>query len=238
MGKASFKPVGTQRAFELVCDRVREKLLKGELKSGDTLPPESELALQLNVSRNVVREALRSLESAGIVTLGKGASGASILSGEPTRLANALGDLITLNSISLEDLFEARTLILEMVLDRIGKIARRPDVSRLERILVETKAACAAGDIRRRLDCGVEFYHELTGMTGNSALVFTVDAQTKLIQNFLQYRVSDMPVRTLLTSREIFVRLLKNGEVEAAKIELRAHLGRVHASLRFPHLGS
>ncbi|GEO87056.1 MULTISPECIES: FadR/GntR family transcriptional regulator [Alphaproteobacteria] len=231
-GKASFKPVGTQKPFELVCERVREKLLKGELKPGDRLPHERELAEQLCVSRQVVREALRSLEIAGVVTLGRGVDGASILPGEASRLAQALGDLITLNSISVKDLYEARILILELVLDQIGRIARRPDVSNLEALVSETRAACRTGDMKRRRECGYRFYHELAAMTGNTALVFTVDAQTELIQGFMRYRVADMPEQVLLTSREIFVRLLKEGEIEAAKIEIRAHLSRVHACLR------
>src|SRR6201987_4139617 len=56
----TFRPIHTRRAFEEICGRIREQLALGVLKPGDKLPPERDLAQQLGVSRNVLREALRS----------------------------------------------------------------------------------------------------------------------------------------------------------------------------------
>ncbi|MBB4020516.1 MAG: FadR family transcriptional regulator [Confluentimicrobium sp.] len=228
----AFKPVQSHRTFELVCERVREKLLRGELTPGDKLPPERDLAAQLGVSRNVVREALRSLEIAGVVALRKGVKGgAFIQEGAASRITQALSDLITLNAISLKDLFEARIMILEMVIDHAFKDGVQPDFSGLEAVIEDTKKATLSGDIPHRIKCAYLFYHELAALTGNSAIIFTVDSQTELVQTFLRYRVSDMSAQTLISSREIFLKLLKAGEIEAAKIELRAHMTRVHTNL-------
>ena len=68
----TFKPIHTRRTFEEICERIREQLALGVLKPGDKLPAERELAQQLCVSRNVLREALRSLEMAGVLKLPKG----------------------------------------------------------------------------------------------------------------------------------------------------------------------
>lgn len=229
---APFKPVQAHRTFELVCERVREKLLRGDLKPGDKLPPERDLAAQLGVSRNVVREALRSLEIAGVVALRKGVKGgAFIQEAAASRITQAFSDLITLNAISLKDLFEARIMILEMVIDHAFKHNPQPDFSRLEKVIEQTKKTSLAGDIPQRIKCAYEFYHELGALTGNSAIIFTVDSQTELVQTFLRYRVADMPAQTLISSREIFLKLLKSGEIEAAKIELRAHMTRIHKNL-------
>ena len=126
-----FKPVQSHRSFELVCERVREKLLQGELKPGDKLPPERDLARQFGVSRSVVREALRSLEIAGVVALKKGVKGgAFIQEGAASSITQALSDLITLRAVSLRDLFEARMMILEMVIDRAFSGPGEVDLSR------------------------------------------------------------------------------------------------------------
>src|SRR6185437_9427322 len=53
----SFRPIHTRRAFEEICERIREQLALGVLKPGDKLPPERDLAQQLGASRNVLREA-------------------------------------------------------------------------------------------------------------------------------------------------------------------------------------
>ncbi len=229
---STFKPVHVHRSFDLVCESVREKLIQGELKPGDKLPAERDLAVQLGVSRNVVREALRGLEIAGIVALRKGAKGgAFIQQGEAGRMAHALNDLITLNTISPQDLCDARIMILEMVIDRVCANGAQPDTSKLEAVLDETRAAVADGDELARIELAREFYHELAALTGNSAIIFTVDSQTEVVQTFLRYRVGNMPEQTLIESRELFLSLLKKGDVSGAKAELRAHLTRVHTSL-------
>ena len=64
-----FRPIRARRAFEEICERIREQLALGVLKPGDKLPPERELAQQLGVSRNVLREALRVTGAAGTVHL-------------------------------------------------------------------------------------------------------------------------------------------------------------------------
>ena len=65
----------SRRTFEEICERIREQLALGVLKPGDKLPRERDLAEQLGVSRNVLREALRSLEMAGLLRLQKGVKG-------------------------------------------------------------------------------------------------------------------------------------------------------------------
>ena len=72
----SFAPIHTRRAFEEICQRIRDQLSAGLLKPGDKLPAERDLAQLLGVGRNALREALRSLEIAGIVRLQKGVKSA------------------------------------------------------------------------------------------------------------------------------------------------------------------
>lgn len=228
----SFEPVKQDRNFEVVVQRVRDKLLEGELRPGDKLPPERELAKQLNVSRNVVREALRILENAGLVTTRKGAHGGAFISpGSPTQMTQVLGDLILLNAIKLDDLFEARTMLLEMILERIGQMDHAPDLDALEQNIEETRVAVNAGDSVRRVVVARNFYHLIAEMTGNSALVFTVDAQTELVQTFLRFRVADMEPEQLVQSRLTFLSMLRDGKFDDAKVELRQHMDRVHRSL-------
>ena len=67
-----------RRIFEEICDQIRRDMAASKLCPGDKLPAERELAQQFGVSRNAVREALRSLEVAGIVRLQKGVKGGAI----------------------------------------------------------------------------------------------------------------------------------------------------------------
>ncbi|HEY9280152.1 MAG TPA: winged helix-turn-helix domain-containing protein, partial [Eoetvoesiella sp.] len=73
--RPSFSPIRPQRAFEEVCEQIRREVAAGTLRPGDRLPPERELAEQLGVSRTAIREALRSLENAGLVQCQQGMGG-------------------------------------------------------------------------------------------------------------------------------------------------------------------
>jgi GntR family transcriptional repressor for pyruvate dehydrogenase complex len=64
------KPV---RLFEQAVDQIKKLIVSGHLRPGDKLPSENELSQLLNVSRSSVREALRSLESNGLIQVKSGA---------------------------------------------------------------------------------------------------------------------------------------------------------------------
>ncbi len=229
---ALFEPVRSDRTFEIVVQRIRAKLAAGELRPGDKLPPERELAKQLDVSRNVVREALRSLENAGMLKTRKGAhGGAFIEKGSAALISAALNDLVILNAISLDDLLDARLMMLGMVLDHIAQSGRAPDLGALEANVAATAAAIAKGDSAQRVPLARAFYHEIAALTGNRALEFTIDAQTEMIQSYLRLRVTDMDGENLLRSRRDFLHHLRAGRFDAAKAELSAHLERVHQRL-------
>src|SRR5262245_5846902 len=100
--------VRTQRTFEAVSAQIREQVRAGALRVGDRLPNERELAKSMAVSRHAVREALRSLESMGMVELKKGATGGAFIAvgGQPQAMANAMRGLYYSGGISLAQLTE------------------------------------------------------------------------------------------------------------------------------------
>jgi GntR family transcriptional repressor for pyruvate dehydrogenase complex len=67
-----FKPVKAKRLYEEVLEQIRELIAGGELKPGDRLMSERELADRLEVSRPSVREAIRSLEMMGFIEIRRG----------------------------------------------------------------------------------------------------------------------------------------------------------------------
>src|SRR5690606_38601467 len=91
---ATFSRVGIRapKLSHLVAERLRAMIAAGELRPGDTLPSEAELLRQFNVSRPIMREALRVLEAESLIRLGRGAlAGAIHLDRSQVRRA-VLGD--------------------------------------------------------------------------------------------------------------------------------------------------
>src|SRR4051812_43295347 len=92
---------------EIVVRHVRGLIERGELRPGDRLPPERELAVQLGVSRPSVRAGLRSLSAIGILQTRHGA-GTFITDGPPTLGAEPLSFLAALHGFTRDEMFEAR----------------------------------------------------------------------------------------------------------------------------------
>jgi len=74
-----FDPIPTRRIFEEIVGQIRQRIYDGELKPGDRLPGERDLAIQFGVGLTVVREALRTLEEGGLVQIKKGSDGGAFV---------------------------------------------------------------------------------------------------------------------------------------------------------------
>ncbi len=97
--RLQFSKVRRRRVFEEICDQIRRKLARGEFRPGDKLPTERELAAEFSVGRPAVREALRTLESSGVLVLKKGLKGgAFVREGDPTVVTQSIHDLLNLGT--------------------------------------------------------------------------------------------------------------------------------------------
>lgn len=104
------KTIKIKRITEEIVSQIREHIAKGELKAGDRLPSERDMALQLGVSRPTVREALQVLEHTGFVEILQG-SGTYIRDiGEQT-LMDPLQILIHRSDERYRHVYEFRTAI-------------------------------------------------------------------------------------------------------------------------------
>src|SRR5579863_3780209 len=66
-GRAVYKLVRSSRLYEQIVQQIEESIVKGDLKPGDQLPAERELAQRFGVSRTAVREAVKALREKGLV---------------------------------------------------------------------------------------------------------------------------------------------------------------------------
>jgi GntR family transcriptional repressor for pyruvate dehydrogenase complex len=229
-----FRPIHTRRAFEEICQRIREQLALGVLKPGDKLPPERDLAQQLGVSRNVLREALRSLEMAGVLRLQKGVKGgAFIQQGDTSRMNDVMQDMLSLGTISVRELSEARIHVLELVVRLACANARHADFQALEANVERTELATGEGRLLDRVECSREFYKLLAAATGNKVIAMIVDSVTEIHMRFVYAKAasSGVAMPRLVEKRRQFLTTLRARKVSAATRLMRAHLESVQRML-------
>ena len=234
-----FAPIQTRRAFEEVCQRVREQVSEGRLKPGDKLPAERDLAQQLGVGRNALREALRSLEIAGIVRLRKGVKGgAFIREGDAGQMNRVVQDMFSLGSITVDELTEARLHIQDLVVRLAGARATRADWDALDANIDRTEAVTRSGDFLARVECSREFYRLLAAATRNDVLSMMVDSLTEILMKFVYARVAagGKPQLRLVDKRREFLAALRARDTTSACRLMQSHLESVHRLLKeFPH---
>ncbi|MGA2289947.1 MAG: FCD domain-containing protein [Bradyrhizobium sp.] len=229
-----FRPIHTRRAFEEICQRIREQLALGVLKPGDKLPPERELAQQLGVSRNVLREALRSLEMAGVLRLQKGVKGgAFIREGDTSRMNDVVRDMLSLGTISLRELSEARIQVLDLAVRLACERARPSDFRALEANIERTELATGEGRLLDRVECSREFYRLLALSTGNKVIAMIMDSVTEIHMRFVYAKVASSGASSprLSEKRRQFLSALRARDVAAATRLMRGHLESVQRML-------
>jgi DNA-binding FadR family transcriptional regulator len=139
------------RMAEQVASALRERILAEGLRSGSVLPKQEELVTEFGVSYPSVREALRILETEGLITIRRGnVGGAEVHAPDATTAGYALGLALQATRVNVADLGEALTAMEPL---SVARCARRAD--RAEKVVPVLRALLAASE--ERLDDGVEF---------------------------------------------------------------------------------
>jgi len=226
-----FAPIRTKRVFEEICEQVRREMAAGSLRPGDKLPPERELALKLGVSRAAVREAFRSLEIAGVVGLHKGArGGAFILKGDPDIVTRSIRDMFHLGRISLDNLTEARTLVMQLAMQLACERIRPTTLAALERNVERLTMLPVSGKAAERVAISAEFYRLISQATDNTVMQVIIEALTDIVlQQVEQSNIEFFP--NLITHRRRLVEYIANRQVDEAKREMTEHLQRLRRHL-------
>jgi len=226
-----FAPIRTKRVFEEICEQVRREMAAGSLRPGDKLPPERELALKLGVSRAAVREAFRSLEIAGVVGLHKGArGGAFILKGDPDIVTRSIRDMFHLGRISLDNLTEARTLVMQLAMQLACERIRPTTLAALERNVERLTMLPVSGKAAERVAISAEFYRLISQATDNTVMQVIIEALTDIVlQQVEQSNIEFFP--NLIAHRRRLVEYIANRQVDEAKREMTEHLQRLRRHL-------
>ncbi|MFI8006390.1 FadR/GntR family transcriptional regulator [Streptomyces sp. NPDC086010] len=232
-----WQPVRQSRTHELVLQSIEEQVLAGELKAGDRLPPERELAPVLGVSRSALREALRVLETIGVLVAqpGRGPdSGARIVRNPDDALGRLLRLHFALGSYSLHDVLEARVVLERSSWEAAARHAAAEDLDAAEQLV----------DRMGQPDVGVaEFndldtrFHVLIASSSGNALTSTLTSAVResvrpLILHALE-NADDWPstAGALNAQHAQLLRLVREGRGGEAADLVEEHIRGLHGTL-------
>jgi GntR family transcriptional regulator, transcriptional repressor for pyruvate dehydrogenase complex len=231
-----FKPVPQRRAFEEIFFQIEDAILEGRLGVGDRLPPERELAEIFQVSRPSVREALRVLETLGVLSSrrGTGADSGSIVSAGGD---NGLGNLLRLHAsllkIPLTDLLDVREAM-EMYTFRAAALRITPEgIAQINEIVERMPEA---EDSEAFLELDTEFHLTIARLSGNAVAPLIMTALREAIARQMKLAfeaIEDWPTEHawLVKEHRMVAATIAEGDGEraarAASQHIRAFYGRV-----------
>lgn len=224
-----FHPIQTSRAFEEIAEQIRRELVARRLRAGDRLPPERELAVLFGVSRNTLREALRSLENAGLLRLQKGAwGGAFVRESTGDAIVAGLRDMFHLGAIAPEHLTEARVMIETIAVRAACERATREDLDALSaNIAAAAKASREKAGFYDQAAIHLDFHRILARATKNPVMVIVMEALLDVMHHFIR-AIGQTRNPWVLPSRRRFMKHFAARNSDAAAAEMENHLERLN----------
>ncbi len=218
-------------ASEDVALEIRRRLERSDLRPGDRLGSEAELAAEFGVSRPTLREALRLLSATHLIRASQGRNGGIFVASTPNEgmgrnVSESIELMLAAESVSLCELVEAR-LFLEVPL--AGLAARHGDddvVAALEQAIADAEGQSPGTPPFDEADA--RFHRVLARAAGNDLLV----AFTSWILDVLQPRLIETigphvdPARIIDQHRAI-LRAVRRGQPAAAERAMAAHIGHL-----------
>lgn len=163
----TLRAIPRDRLIDRASRAIRDFILSNELEPGDRMPTEADLARSLGVSRNVVRQAVSSLEAIGVVRVAHG-RGIYVADVADTDVFRKIAGWLDPGDLSEEEFFEARSIFERGIFELVMERATDADLDGLERIAVGLHDATENEEIGR---LHTEFHQALLEMTGNRFLV-------------------------------------------------------------------
>ena len=226
-------PVRVPKTAELVANRLRRQIVKGQLKEGESLPPEAELVTQFGVSRPTLREAFRILESESLISVTRGSrGGARVHLPDARNAARRAGLLLQVRGVTLADVQEAR-MILEPPCARMLAERRDRDALRRLRSVIEQEKS-HADDAHAFAELSTQFHELIVELGGNQTLSLLVGLLHDIVEMHAEASLersaqgngsaATASRRRAIRSHEKLVGLVEAGDGERAERHWRNHV--------------
>lgn len=228
-----YAPIQSNKVFEQVAHQIEKRILSGELRSGDRLPTERDLAEQFHASRTAVREAMKILAQKGLVDMRPG-RGTIVIDGAPEAMQHSIGLVMKLklgevggsdNLVEVREILETEIAALAAARATEKEIAALHEAVRvMDECLNDADAFIAADN---------QFHQALAKATQNTLILILVDSIVNPLseQRKQIFEVQGGPERGQFHHKRILESIMRRDPV-GARAAMRAHLRQVREDVR------
>ncbi|MFB0833985.1 FadR/GntR family transcriptional regulator [Arthrobacter halodurans] len=186
-----FTPAVPVRTYERVVEQIESAITSGTVRPGEHLPSERELMVQFSVSRPTIREALRVLQSMGLVESKPGGRGGpKVLEPSPASLTRSFATMVRLDSLSMTELVQFR-LVLDSSACRLASTLHTAEQLEQMRSCVERMEAEVGKDAEAFARADMDFHLTVWEASGNALLAMCGRAVAGAILELITRQLKD-----------------------------------------------
>ena len=178
----SYQPLERRKVYEQIAEQLLAEIGSGRLRPGDPLPPERELTESFGVGRSSIREALRMLESQGVIVAASG--GALVVAKAANPLNSSLRLLFTLDDrAGLHHLFELRRILDCEAAALAAERRTEADLAEMDAAIAEMDTSLGTGGRADDfIDADLRFHLAVAEATGNRLLLHSMQAVRDVVR--------------------------------------------------------
>ena len=228
-----YKLVRTSRLYEQIVQQIEESIVKGDLKPGDQLPAERDLAQRFGVSRTAVREAVKALREKGLVEAYSG-KGTFITDGTTQAVRQSLDLMVKIGqSDGANHLAEVRAILEPEIAALAAVRIQEPELATMrEAVSIMDRAG---QDPEAYIEADLDFHLALAEAAANPLILSLLDSIVGLLrdQRLRIFRVPGGPERGQIHHKRILA-AVEHHDPGKARDAMRAHLLQVSEDIQAP----
>ena len=201
---------GRKKLVDDIISEIKDKIIRGELKDGDMLASQDELAKTMGVSRASLREALNRLELMGLIESKQG-RGTFVRTVAHTDFMSPLASFLAMDRESALDLLEARGYIEGAMAALAAKNAGEDDIGKLEQVLTQMEEAYDSENLKRFVTMDVQFHMLVAEFSKNQVMARIGEIIRDLLHQLIRKvfdtassSVSDLMNHTIKLHRNVY----------------------------------
>lgn len=206
-------------------DDLRDKILSGEFAAGQLLPSERTLVEEYGSSRGSVREAIRALESEGLIEVNRGRFGGSrVIIPKRDRLVHLVDIFVRANGVSLSTMLDCRSAIEPMLARLAARLITDDELRDIEEL--HQQFVASVDDIKTYRAVNYEWHLRIARISENEPLLALIEPVLSIASSSLEYERVTTPEnrrRAIAAHTEIMSALHARDEQHAA-LAMEAHL--------------
>jgi GntR family transcriptional repressor for pyruvate dehydrogenase complex len=166
-----FEPLDDHPAYRQIANVIEQRIVERSLRTGDPLPSEADLARQFGVNRSTVREAIRELETQGLLGRGRGEKRLRVTRPEPRHVSSGVSRALALHDVTFLELWEAMMAIEPAAAQYAA--ARRTEAHLRDLVRTGARFKRNAADTEAAVSAVVDFFTVVASASGNQVLALS-----------------------------------------------------------------